>query len=185
MASPNSETQYNLFIKPTKIHESVNGKDDKSTEYIILQNNTLVSQHLEDVKEITSLKNQVDELEEYNNNLERGKQCIQGIAKNQYLLNQEKSKMIEYYTSKLCESMYNTGFSHMYTLPLLLVCFLNVFAVKIAVCIIVFTIQAKSGYIHYKFYKNIGKEQHFIDSTENMKNLDKSSETLHDLIDNY
>lgn len=182
MASP---TEYNLFIKPSKIQESINCKDDKSTEYIILQNNTLFTQHLADVKEITDLKAQVEELEEYNGNLERGKTCIQGIAKNQYLLNQEKTKCIDHYKAKLNASITSNMYANCFTIPLLLTCFVNIFAIKAAICVIVATMQAHFVYKNYLFYKNIEKNESFVETLEQIKNLDKSSETLHDLIDNY
>ena len=185
MASPTSSTEYNLFIKPSKILDAVSTKEDKTTEYVILQNNELVSRHIENINTINALKVENEELEEYNSTLERGKTCIQGIAKNQYLLNQEKTKCIAHYQLKLSTCHRHVIHANLFTLPLLICCFVNVFAIKLTVCIILLTMQGKQAIQHFRFYKRVNTESHFLKTQEKIQELDKSTETLHDLIDNY
>jgi hypothetical protein len=179
-------SEYNLFIKPSKIEDVLKNKDDKSTEYIILQNNTLVSKHIEYITELSKLKTQNDDLEEYNSTLERGKTCIQGIAKNQYILNQEKTKCIAYYKSKLTSCHIRVLKTNCFTIPLFLICFLDIlFVLKASLSLVVLTIQLLHCYKQYLFHATIENDKELIYSREKIKQLDNSSETLHDLIDNY
>jgi hypothetical protein len=184
MTSPPS-SEYNLFIKPSKITETLANKDDKSTEYIIMQNNMLFTQHVAMKEEIQNIKTQFDELEEYNSSLERGKTCIQGIAKNQYLLNIENAKMIIYYKAHITTQFRDIMFSNCNILPFIIACFVNTLAVKISLCIVIVTIQAKTAFVYYKRFNLLEKTTEFKDLNDKIKKLDKSNETLHDLIDNY
>ena len=180
-----SSPEYNLFIKPTTISESIAAKDDKTTEYIILQNNTFISKHIEMLNELKELKSQNDELEEFNENLGRGKGCIQGIAKNQYLLNIEKTKCTKFYKAQM-----NTCFTHylyfnIFIFPWLIMTLFNLnFKIKIALVVITCTIQSKMFYKQYIWYTNLHKNEDLCKIEKEMKILDTSSDTLHNLIDN-
>ena len=181
-----SSPEYNLFIKPTTISESIAGKDDKTTEYIILQNNTFISQHIDMLSELKEMKAQNDELEEFNEKLERGKGCIQGIAKNQYLLNIEKSKSIKFYKAQLKMCFMNYLYSNIFILPWLIMALFNIiFKIKFALIIITCTVQGKTFYKQYIWYKNLHKNEDIHEIEKEIKVLDTSSDTLHELVDNF
>ena len=57
--------------------------------------------------------------------------------------------------------------------------------IKIAILIITTTIQCKSIYKEYMYYKHLSKNEQIIEIEKSIENLDKSSDTLHELIDNY
>ena len=181
-----SSSEYNLFIKPSTISESVAGKDDKTTEYIILQNNTFISKHIEMLNQLKELKSQNDELEEFNDKLGRSKGCIQGIAKNQYLLNIENTKSIKFYKTQLDICFTSYLYSNIFILPWMVITLFNLnFKIKFAFVIVTFTIQCKTFYKQYIWYKKLHKNEDICEIEKEIKVLDKSSDTLHELVDNF
>lgn len=181
-----SSPEYNLFIKPTAISETISGKDDKTTEYIILQNNVFISQHIAMLNELKEMKAQNDELEEFNEKLERGKGCIQGIAKNQYLLNIEKSKCIKFYKTQLNTCFTHYLYSNIFILPWLFIALFNFnFKIKIAFIVVTLTFQSKMFYKQYMWYTHIHKNNDIMEIEKEIKVLDKSTDTLHELVDNF
>lgn len=77
--------EYKLVLKKENIDEVLqNNKEDKTTAYLILQNNYLHSV-VESMKDqINELKNQNEELEEDNDRLQTSKTYISGLAKNRF-----------------------------------------------------------------------------------------------------
>lgn len=180
--------EYNLFIKPTEIEDVISNKDDKSTAYIILQNNILHSKHLELLIDIKNLNNEKDDLENLNDNLSRGKSCVQGIAKNQYLLSQEKDKEIYYY-KKYINELYNDKLKtmHFMCIPYLLIILSNFITYKGQLTLVVLVLSGQLNlYISQnKWKKNIDTHKDIIKITDEIKKLDQSNEHLHELIDNF
>lgn len=182
-----SNKEFNLFIKPTEVEDVIANKDDKSTAYIILQNNTLHSKHLEMLEELKEVTNEKDELESLNESLDRSKSCLQGIAKNQYLLSQEKSKQVEYYKRQVNTMYMQSEFLHFLTLPYILLIMFHIsnFKILIASVICITTVQINAYYENHLFIKNLSKNEDIKKIEDEIKTLDKSNDHLHELIDNF
>ena len=182
MTSP----EYNFFIKPTEIEETVKNKDDKSTEYIIFQNNVLHSKNNELTQQLNVSIHEKDELEDYSDKLEKSKSFLQGISKNQYLLSREKDKEIVYYKSNIEQSFQMTLMSGIFTVPYVLLLLSNIVDTKIkyAIMIINTTTQLKMMYNNCKWKQFVYKTEELKEIEKEIKELDNSSEYLHDLIDN-
>ena len=110
--------EYSLFIKQSDIDNVIqNNNDDKSTAYIILQNNELHSKYSVISKELSEITNEKLDLEDYNDKLEASKSHIQGITKNQYLISQEKSKETAFYKDCYQYMYENYFYSYLYHIP--------------------------------------------------------------------
>ena len=59
------------------------------------------------------------------------------------------------------------------------------FKIKFAFVIVTFTIQCKTFYKQYIWYKNLHKNEDICEIEKEIKVLDKSSDTLHELVDNF
>ena len=181
-----STPEYNFFIKPNEIEETVKNKDDKTTEYIIFQNNVLHSKNNELTTQMNEMNNEKNELEDYSDKLEKSKSYLQGISKNQYLLSREKDKEIVYYKSKLEQSYDMTLLSGVFTVPYVLLILSNMIGMKVkyAIMVINITTQANMMYTNYKWKQSLYKTEELKEIEKEIKELDHSSEYLHDLIDN-
>lgn len=87
----------NTIFNPDTIKNEILTKDNKAVEYIIFQNNTILSELIEKNTKIKELENEHEDLEEEIDSLTRSRTCLQGICKNYYELFEmetTKSKMI-------------------------------------------------------------------------------------------
>lgn len=182
-----SNKEYNFFIKPTEVDNVIENKDDKSTAYIILQNNTLHSKHQELKEELETIKNERDELESLNENLERSKGCIQGLAKNQYLLSQEKTKQVSYYKKQLNYLYDQNEIIYYMSIPYILLILFHITNMKVSITVMIMTTAAQiNHYIkNYNWMKQLTKNNDIKEIEDEIKALDKSNDYLHELIDNY
>jgi hypothetical protein len=187
MASNTEQNEYNLFIKPSKVEEVLTNKDDKSTEYIILQNNTLHSKHEELKEDIARITTERDELDSLNDNLSRSKSYLQGIAKNQYLLSQERSKQVVYYKDNIEECYNNQMYIHLLSVPYILMILFRILNYKVMVAVMIITMTGQSHLFHknYKWKKDLPYHPDIIKIDAEIKVLDKSNDHLHELIDNF
>lgn len=188
MSTTSKQPEYSLFIKPSDIDTIIqSSNDDKSTSYIILQNNELHSKFNTisiELNELTTLK---DELEDYNDKLERGKAHIQGITKNQYLISQEKTKMIDFYVNCYQFMFSNYIYSYALHIPYNFLLYFSIFNLKIKITIFIATYSFfinKSIHV-YKFYKESFNGKKITDIKDELSILDKSNDYLHELIDNF
>ena len=83
-----SRTIFNQDI----IKNEILTKDNKAVEYIIFQNNTILSELMEKNMKIKELENEREDLEEEIDSLTRSRTCLQGISKNYYELFEMESK---------------------------------------------------------------------------------------------
>ena len=182
-----SNKEYNIFIKPTEVEDIIANKDDKSTAYIILQNNTLHSKHQHMTEEIQTLTNERDDLESLNDSLERSKGCLQGVAKNQYLLSQEKSKQVEYYRRQVHTCYNQFEMLNALTLPYVLLILFNItnFKVLLTVMLAISTAQVNQYIENTKWMKDLSKNKEIVKIEDEIRSLDKSNDHLHELIDNF
>ena len=60
-----------------------------------------------------------------------------------------------------------------------------IFKIKFALIIITCTVQGKIFYKQYMWYKNLHKNEDISEIEKEIKVLDKSSDTLHELVDNF
>ena len=184
-----NKPEYSLFIKQSDIDNVIqNSNDDKSTAYIILQNNELHSKYSVISKELSELTSEKDDLEDYNDKLERGKAHIQGVTKNQYLISQEKSKMIDFYKNSYQYMFQKYMFQQILIhIPYNFLIVFSIFNLKIKVAIFILTYsiflnQALDVYKHRKEFRYGNK---ITDIKDELTNLDKSNDYLHELIDNF
>ena len=183
-----SAPEYSLFIKQSDIDNvTQNNNDDKTTAYIILQNNELHSKFNAITRELSVLTGERDTLDEYNDKLEKGKSHIQGIAKNQYLISQEKSKEIGFY--KDCyQFMYSHYlYSSLLHIPYNFLLIFSIFSlkVKIALFFATYSFYFNKSIDVYKYRKESCTGKKITDIKDELKSLDKSNDHLHELIDNF
>ena len=177
-----------MFIKQSDIENVIqNTNDDKSTAYIILQNNQLHSKYNSISRKLSEITAQKDELEEYGDKLELSKAHIQGIAKNQYLISQEKSKEISF--RKNCYQYMLTALLYSYAIhiPYNFLLLFSVFSIKVKVSLFILTY---SFYINrivdlYRFRKEALSGKEITSIEDELRCLDKSNDHLHELIDNF
>ena len=182
------QPEYSLFIKQSDIDNVIqSSNDDKSTAYIILQNNELQSKYSSISKELTALTSEKEEIEDYNDKLERGKAHIQGITKNQYLISQEKTKMIDFYKDRYHFMFYHYLQSYIIHIPYNFLLFFSVFSMKIkfAIFILTYSFYFNHCFDMYNYRKESLSGVVITDINEELQNLDKSNDYLHELIDNF
>lgn len=89
MARGESSTPISMFFCQSDIEKNIQSKDkdkdDKSTQYIIHQNNVLQTKYVNLLKEFNELKAEKDLLEDDNDKLQKSKTCLQGHVKNEYI----------------------------------------------------------------------------------------------------
>jgi len=180
--------EYSLFIKQSDIDNVIqSSNDDKSTTYIILQNNELHSKYNAISRELAELTTQKDELEEYNDKLERGKSHIQGITKNQYMISQEKSKEISFHKDCNQYMFNNYLLQYLIHIPYNFLLMFSVFSIKfkIAIFILTYSICLNQMYDVYKYRKESLTGNKISEIKDELKILDKSNDYLYELIDNF
>jgi hypothetical protein len=114
-----SSVPVSFFLKKSDIDENVIDKKDvtdKSTAYIIYQNNTLMKQFHEVMQENNALKSEKEELEEYNDKLEKGRTCLQGYVKNEHDTVDKYKKLNEIYLKSINKWKGFMAMSHVFTL---------------------------------------------------------------------
>ena len=181
-------SEYSLFIKQSDIDNVIqSSNDDKSTTYIILQNNELHSKFIAISQELGELRNENDELEEYNGKLEKSKAHIQGITKNQYLISQEKSKEINFYKESYQYIWTNCLYSYALHIPYNFLLMFSIFSfkVKFAIFLVTYSYYTNKCIEIYKFRKDFLNGKKITDIKEELQSLDKSNDHLHELIDNF
>lgn len=82
----------NTIFNQDTIKNEILTKDNKAVEYIIFQNNTILSELMEKNTKIKELENEREDLEEEIDSLTRSRTCLQGISKNYYELFEMESK---------------------------------------------------------------------------------------------
>lgn len=82
----------NTIFNQDTIKNEILTKDNKAVEYIIFQNNTILSELIEKNTKIKELENEREDLEEEIDSLTRSRTCLQGISKNYYELFEMESK---------------------------------------------------------------------------------------------
>jgi hypothetical protein len=189
MSSPSHNIEeYQMFIKPSKVQDVIDNKDDKSTAYIILQNNVLHSKHLDLLEQIEKLTAERDELESINDGLSRSKAHLQGIAKNQYLLSLEKSKLVSHYRASTDYLHRELMLTHLGSIPYVILCYLvTVMSFKFifAAIVVGFTGQIRLVYDATKWKESLTKGPDIAKVFDEIQSLDKSNDHLHELIDNF
>lgn len=183
-----SSSEYQMFIKPSKVESVIADKDDKSTAYIILQNNVLHSKHLDLLEQIEKLTAERDELESLNDSLCKSKAHLQGIAKNQYLLAQERSKLVDHFRKSVDHCFNECMLTHLFTVVFAILCYLATFTnfqFVLAGILVGFTGQVHVIVQSYKWKEELTKNADIVKVFEEIKTLDKSNDHLHQLIDNF
>lgn len=182
------QPEYSLFLKQSDIDGVIQStNDDKSTAYIILQNNELHTKYSSISRELTELTTEKDELEDYNNKLEMGKAHIQGITKNQYLISQEKTKMIDFHQENYNFMFYQYLYSFLIHIPYNFLLIFSVFSMKIkfAIFVLTYSIYFNHGMDMYKHRKECLNGEKINEIQVELNSLDKSNDYLHELIDNF
>ena len=188
MNSTTNKPEYSLFIKQSDIDNVIqSSNDDKSTAYIILQNNELHSKYNALSREITELASEKEELEDYNDKLERSKSHIQGITKNQYLISLEKSKETAFYKNCYQYLYINYLESCLLHIPYNFLIIFSIFSfkVKLSIFFITYSFFFNRSFDVYKFRKESLTGKKITEIKDELTNLDKSNDYLHELIDNF
>lgn len=85
VAKKDQTTPISMFFCQSDVEKDIQNKDDKSTAYIIHQNNILQTKYIILLKEFNELKAEKDSLEEDTDKLQKAKTCLQGHVKNEYI----------------------------------------------------------------------------------------------------
>lgn len=85
MARGESAKPISMFFCQSDIEKNSLNKEDKSTQYIIHQNNVLQTKYVNLLQEFNELNAEKELLEEDNDKLQKSKTCLQGHVKNEYI----------------------------------------------------------------------------------------------------
>ena len=110
----------NTIFNHDTIKNEILTKDNKAVEYIIFQNNTILSELIEKNMKIKELENEREDLEEEVDSLTRSRTCLQGISKNYYELfemESKKNKLI--YNGFILFSLYALSMNIIYSIGMI------------------------------------------------------------------
>lgn len=171
----------NTIFNPDTIKNEILTKDNTAVEYIIFQNNTILSELIEKNTKIKELENEREDLEEEVDSLTRSRTCLQGISKNYYELfeiESKKNKLI--YNGFILFSIYSLSMNIIYSIAMISSNILGKYDLqfKCAFTIIMFI-------SHIIYYSTIFNK--YIRNTklnETLKKLKAANKNIDELIDN-
>jgi hypothetical protein len=160
-------------------------KDDKSTQYIIYQNNVLQTKYVNLLKEFIELTAEKDLLEDDNDKLQKSKTCLQGHVKNEYIRATNYKMIIKQKAECLSAFIillfaYNVIATMYMIIPLLTTD--RTYIVASIITIMVF--QVVCLYYGMVYFKRINNQAVKKLTTEN-KEIEKSNKYLEELVDNF
>ena len=187
MAKGDSSPPISMFFCQSEIDKTMQSKekDDKSTLYIIHQNNVLQTKYMNLLAELNDLKVEKDLLEDDNDKLQKSKTCLQGHVKNEYI-RANNYKTILKHKSKHLSLFLNLFFAHNAIATIyMIIPFLAMDPdYTMALIISVMTVHVASlyyGVVYFRRTNDQDVEKLIIENTE----IEKSNKYLEELVDNF
>ncbi len=185
---PNSsDAPVNVFIQQSDLDKNVmKGKQqDAASSYIIYQNNHLLKQYHDIVQSNTELEREKEELETYNDRLERTKICLQGYVRNEHDTNQKYAELSRTYVASL--EQYNKVFlmSHAWLLIYIAYCVYASHSILVLMCLLLmFSAHIYMNYTNYIAIQSKCNSPRMKELIEAIDKTKKSNVYIDDLIDN-
>lgn len=99
---PKAVQPMNIYIGQKDIEKKFPNNDSNDyTSYIIYQNNHLLNQITDLIKENNEIQVKHDEIEEYSGKLERGRTCLQGYVRNENYIGGKYKELSVIYGNKI------------------------------------------------------------------------------------
>lgn len=171
----------NTIFNKDSIKNEVLTKDNKAVEYIIFQNNTILSELIEKNMTIKKLESEHEDLEEEVDSLTRSRTCLQGISKNYYELYEmvnKKNNMI--YNGFIIFSIYALSINIIYSVAMMSSSGLGKYDVQFK-CIVTLIIFISNIVYYYKLFSNYIVNENLNNAIKKLKNANKN---IDELIDN-
>ena len=187
MSKKDTNTPMSLFFCQSEVDKHIQNKDDKSTAYIIHQNNILQTKYVDLLNEFNELKAEKDSLEEDNDKLQKAKTCLQGHVKNEYI-RANNYKMIAGNTEKGMYTLIKFMFSgNIVATPMYMaVPFITdnkLYTLMILLTVV--TIHATTLYKGLVELKRIAYAANITKIVMDNKEIEKSNTYLEELVDNF
>jgi len=172
-----------MFFCQSDIEKNIKDKDDKSTAYIIHQNNAIQTRYHDILNEFNELKAEKDILEEDNDKLQKAKTCLQGHVKNEFIRANNYRIIIENKNnviSNIFKLLFVCNMTSMLYMIIQLVPIYKLLFLFTSVTIHMTFIY--NGVIHLRTIVNDGDIKKLtIENTE----IEKSNKYLDELVDNF
>lgn len=178
-----------MFISQPEIDE-VMKKDDQATAYIILQNSVLVQKTMDLIKEKDTIEQEKEELESYNDRLEKTRTCLQGYVRNEHDMVLKYKKLYEFERNMYVE--YRNEFMITQIVPII-VFIIGLFGRTIYTLNIYFTSTVYIGFLSaylviiYSTNEYLYNKRHCKEIKEILEDIAKTTQSntyIDDLIDN-
>ena len=185
----NNTIPVNFFLSKKDIEENVVAKNagiDTSTAYIIYQNNHIIQKINEVLIENAKLHQEKEEKEEFCDNLERTRTCLQGYVKNEFERANKYKKLYDIYAAE--HSKKEKQYLHFYIYTTVYMLFLaatdirNVMLSTMIASFVVYNMYLMV-YVHSPRHSaiNTNEVKELVDS---IKKTEQSNIYIEDLIDN-
>ena len=171
----------NTFFNKESIKNEILTKDNKAVEYIIFQNNSILTELIEKNSRIKELESERDDFEEEVDSLTRSRTCLQGISKNyNELFEMEKKKNIMIYNGFILFSLYALGMSTIYSIAMTTSSVLGKYDVQFK-CIFTMVIFTSNIVYYIKLFNSYIRNTKLNEAIKKLKNANKN---IDELIDN-
>lgn len=187
MARGDSSTPISMFFCQSDIEKNIQSKDkdDKSTQYIIHQNNVLQTKYVNLLKEFNELKAEKDLLEDDNDKLQKSKTCLQGHVKNEYIRANNYKMILKHKAECLSAFLilffvYNV-IASMYMIIPLLTADPNYIVASIITVMAVHVVFLYYGTVYFKRINDQDVKKLVIENKE----IEDSNKYLEELVDNF
>lgn len=187
MAKGDSSSPISMFFCQSDIEKNMQNKekDDKSTQYIIHQNNVLQTKYVNLLNEFNELKAEKDLLEDDNDKLQKSKTCLQGHVKNEYIRANNYKIILKHKANCLSVFLilffvYNVIALMYMTIPLLTNDPNKIIALIVTVMAI-HVVFLYYGVVYFKRIDDKDVKKLFIENKE----IEESNKYLEELVDNF
>ena len=176
----------NMFFSTNEIKKNVIPQEDKSTSYIIFQNNELHTKLEELKKEMIETNEEKNEMETEISSLTRARTCLQGYVKNEFELANNWKQLASSYKEFLVK--FEKGWAISMILNLFFMILVSMIG-KYSVRITVTSLYIPSAFIINankirKFHLGWNCDENNKELIERNNKIDKSNIYIEDLIDN-
>ena len=183
---PEESVPVNMFFSTNDIKNKVIPKEDKSTSYIIFQNNELHTKLQNLQKEMNEVNEEKTEMENEISSLTRARTCLQGYVKNEFELatnwkfmaSSYKDHLIKFEKAWVISCLFNLLF-------MVLLSMIGSFSLRITVVSLyiptTFTLTAMRIHNLHKGWSTNEKNK---ETLEKIEKIDKSNVYIQELVDN-
>lgn len=176
----------NMFFSMNDIKNKVIPQDDKSTSYIIFQNNELHTKLETLKKEMTEVNEEKMEMETEIDSLTRSRTCLQGYVKNEFELASNWKFMASSYKDhleKFEKAWVISGLINL--LFMVLFSMIGSFSLRItAVSLYIPTTFTLTAIHIYELHKGWSTDEKNKETLESIEKINKSNAYIQDLVDN-